>query len=173
MTQTTSYAANLTDVASVSNGLVTTTLTSDAVGNRLTSTVGGEVTSTTYDLLNRPQVVTAPDGVLSMNSYNDYGLQTARFSNYLDGTPSGAGGTDDLKTAYAYDEYGRPITTVADTGYSGSPDATTTQTYDRLGTVVTSVVYSGPGTAGPRTTTSHFEDNATGTDLSPWVYLGG
>jgi RHS repeat-associated protein len=162
VTQTTTYAGNQTDVASVSDGLVTTAFTSDAVGNRLTSSVAGEVTTSTYDLRNHPLSVTAPDGTVTQHTINDFGQRTASIANYVDGTPSGAGGTDDLKTTYAYDEYGRLTTTITDTGYAGSPDATTVQTYDRLGTVITSTAFAGPGAAGPRTTTHRFETYTTG-----------
>jgi RHS repeat-associated protein len=153
---TTAYAANKTDVASSTDGLENVTAyTYDAVGNRLTTTSpAGLITTTTYDLLNNPVRVTAPDGVASQNTYNNAGQRTASYSNYVDGSPSGASGIDDVKTTYSYDRYGHQLTSVVDTGYAGSPDATTTLTYDLLGNVVTAAA-SGTGVTA-RTTTNYF-----------------
>ena len=48
------------------------------MGNKLSSTSPlGETSTTTYDLLNHPLLVTAPDGTASLDAYNNYAQLTS------------------------------------------------------------------------------------------------
>ncbi len=151
----TTYAANQTDVASVTDGdSKTTTYAYDAVGNRLSTTTPlGAVTSVTYDLRNRPLVTTAPDGTKSANVYDDYGQRTSAIANYEDGTAANGDGTDDVITTFTYDPYGQIVSSVADLGGIA---ALTEATYDLAGNVVRSTTHT-----GDRVANGGFETSST------------
>ena len=143
---TMAYAANMTDVASTTDGAGNaTTYAYDAVGNRLSTTLPlGETTSTTYDLYDHPLVTTAPDGTKTSIGYDSYGRATTTIENYRNGVANDDGsGTDDVTSTAAYDAYGNAVTAVADTGYAGAIGATIERTYDLLGNVVSATSHTG------------------------------
>ena len=151
VTSTTTYdTTSQTDVASTKDGLQNeTTYQYDEVGHQTeVTTPKGEVTNTQYDLLGHTILVTGP--TLSQPSshriatkaiYNNYGQLTQTIANYLDGTPSGASGADDVITSYVYDERGRATQTHSDSGFGAGIDARTDVTYDLFGNVVQSTLY--------------------------------
>ena len=155
-----------TDIVSAADGLdQATTYTHDLVGNRLTETTPaplGRTTTTTYDLRNHAVSVQAPAPVstVTRHVYDAYGFVTASIENWVDGTPSGPAGLDDLTTSYTYDEYGFRTLETGNTGVTG-PDSTRTQRkHDLLGNTTETAVfasYDGTTFASPRTTTERFE----------------
>jgi RHS repeat-associated protein len=167
VTATSAYVAgsstngDRSDVASTTDGAgVTTGFTYDRVGNRLTVTTPSplsEVTTTTYDLRDQPLTLTAADGVVSKAVYDDQGFRTSAIANYVNGTPSGAGGLDDLTSAFTYDALGRLTRTKADTGASGLLEAWTDTSYDLAGNAVATTAYAGASGTSGRTTTSYWE----------------
>ena len=164
VSSTTDYSAtNQSDIDDTKDGLgKVTSYAYDAVGDRIS--VGPplhETTTTTYDLLDHPLIETAPDGTKAANVYNNQGQRTNSIANYVDGSPSGASGTDDLTTTYLYDAFGQVTSTIADDG-TGLIKAKTSQTYDLLGNVTSTTVYSDTAYSDARTTTAYF-DTVTGT----------
>jgi RHS repeat-associated protein len=80
-------------------------------------------------------------------------------ANYVDGTPSGPAGIDDLKTSYTYDAYGQVLTKISDDGVAaGLIKAQTKSAYDLLGNVTTSIVYADTAYTVARTTTAAFDE---------------
>ena len=157
VTTATTYAANLTDVASSADELGnTTSFDYDAVGNQLSVTApGGGVTSRAYDHLGRPELITAPDGVVSDEVYNLFGQRTSTIANRRDGTPANQGGDDDLISTFVYDEFNRTTQTIADDGASGLIKAKTTAAYDMTGNQTSASVYADSAYLEARVTTSH------------------
>jgi YD repeat-containing protein len=100
---TTAYATNQTDVASTTDGVGNqTTFGYDLVGNKTSVTTPlDETTSTDYDLQSHPTLVTGPTGIKSKSVYS-HGLLTTSFANWIDGSPSGPSGVDDVQTSYTY-----------------------------------------------------------------------
>lgn len=158
VTLTSTYAANRTDIASEIDGLGNTSVyTYDAVGNVLTSTTPlGETTSTTFGFLGNPLEITAPDGTRTRHEYDASGLRTSTIAHYVDGSPSGPSGVDDVRTSFGYDTFGRLTETVADAG-AGLIGATTRVAFDLLGNEVTREVFPNSAATGtPRTVTQYF-----------------
>jgi RHS repeat-associated protein len=162
VTATTTYATNMTDVATTADGLGNAThYNYDQVGNRTSVTSPlNEVTGTTYDLGSRPLKVTspAPFSVVTSNSYTN-GLLTQSTANYIDGVPSGPSGVDDVITTYGYDPLGNPNLTIVDNG-TGLLQSETTAAYDLFGNVTSSTVYADSAHTQARTTAAFFD--ATG-----------
>ncbi|MGH2512750.1 MAG: RHS repeat domain-containing protein, partial [Candidatus Limnocylindrales bacterium] len=127
----------------------------------------GETTSTTYDISSRPLTVTAPNGVVHANTYNDFGQLQYSIANALgSGTPSGTSGSDNLITAFSYDPQGHLVQTDVDTSggtsFAGGLDAQTQATYDGQGAQLSSTSYPGFAGAGTaRITTNHFATTLT------------
>ena len=116
-----SGAGAATDIATVTVAPaaldLATSYTSDLVGNTETVTnPEGETTTTTYDGLNHVVDVEDPLGTHTRTVYNNWGQATSVIANYLDGTPSGKAGVDDVVTTTTYDESAarsRPTPTTA------------------------------------------------------------
>ncbi|MEK6719843.1 MAG: RHS repeat-associated core domain-containing protein [Chloroflexota bacterium] len=156
---TTTYAANLTDVASVADGLVnTTSFLYDEVGNRTRVTDPlNRVTTTTYSYLGDPVDVTAPDSVTTRFGYDAVGRATSIIANYTNGG-SGTAGVANVKTGRTYDAYGNVTQEIADQGGGlGSSDAYTNTTYDLFGQPIAVTVYENAQSTGARTVTSYFD----------------
>jgi RHS repeat-associated protein len=152
-----SFAPNNVDAASATNSSGrTTSFTYDVVGNPLTSTDPAGVSSFAYDLRNHVTTTTGPDGIKSVDAYNGYGQRTNTTANWIDGSPSGASGTDDVATMFAYDANGQITTTIADVG-TGMLGAKSTATFDLLGNTITSTTYADSAYTQARTTTNRFE----------------
>ncbi len=153
---TTAYAANLTDVASTTDGLQkTTSYTYDGVGNQLTvKTPLNETTTTTYDLESNPLTVTSPASfsILTANTY-DHGQLTQAVAD--------SGGLA-VTTTYAYDAFGHSTQTIADTG-TGHANAETDTAYDSIGNVVQTTVYS--DSAHTQSRVSHAAFDSTGSPV--------
>ena len=156
---TTDYStANHSDVVDSKDGLGNqTTYAYDAVGQTLSTALPlGETTTTTFDLLGHPLTVTAPDGVKTVTAYNNQGQATATIANWVDGTPSGPTGIDDLTTSYTYDAFGQVTITVGDDG-TGMIRAKTVQAYDLLGNATSTTVFGDTAYTDARTTTAYFD----------------
>ena len=166
---TTTFATNNVDAASTADGLGNaTTFTYDAVGNKLTTTTPlGRSSTTAYDPLNRVTSVLGPDLTESRNVYS-LGRLDATIANYEDGTSANGAldidliRIDDLATTYAYDSFGRLLSTVADDAAGGGASGIKTKavsTYDLFDTVTSSKVYTDSAwTEGTsRTTTAYYE----------------
>jgi RHS repeat-associated protein len=159
---TTSVNGYATDVISSADGLgQATTFGYDRVGNQTSSTTPlSEATTTTYNLRGQPLTVTDPLSRVTKHVYDGYGFRTSSIANRIDDTPSGPAGLDDVVTTYAYDEYGAPTTTTANTGVSGTVRSRTESLHDLLGTELSRTDYAtfdGTDFGGGRTTTSHAE----------------
>jgi RHS repeat-associated protein len=165
VTASTAYAAsNKTDPISTTDGLGnTTTYTYDRVGNRLSTTAPlGETSSVTFDQLNHPLLQTAADGTQTLNAYNNYGQLTSSTADYVSGVTATPSSPVNLVTAYAYDPWGRAISTVGDSGtFAGAINAQTEATYDLLGNLITSTPHT-----GNRLLNSGFE--ASGSAATDW-----
>jgi RHS repeat-associated protein len=151
---TSTYAANMTDLASSADGLGNaTTFGYDQVGNTLSVTnPTGEVAATTYDLFSRTETTTAPDGTVSDDVYDNFGRRASSIAN-----ATGIADAPTVTTTFAHDAFGRVTDTFADSGGAGVIKAKTTTAYDQLGNVVRTTAYSdGPPYTQARTTTSHF-----------------
>jgi RHS repeat-associated protein len=155
-----------TDVASTADGLgQATSYTYDLVGNRLTETTPAPLSRTmtaTYDLRNHVVSVQAPApiGTVTRHSYDAYGFETASIENWIDGTPSGPSGLDDLTTSYAFDEYGFRTADTTNAGVTGTAAGRTERSHDLLGNTVAATVYAtynGSTFGSPRTTVERFE----------------
>jgi RHS repeat-associated protein len=117
----------LTDVQGDGAAARTTTMTYDAMNNRLSSTLTGaggfsQTTSTSYNLDGMVTEADTPDPV-------QYGYDT---SGQLDGVFTGLGQNFPLNTTYTRDGAGNPLTTTDGNGN------VTTDTYDLLGRLSTS-----------------------------------
>ncbi len=159
----------LTDLTSTADGLgEATTMAYDRVGNQtLSTTPKSEPTTTACDLLNHATTITAPNSIVSVAIYDDYGFKLADIANNVDGNGSGPTGVDDVAAAYTYDAMGNSTKVETDCGQTtptisctanGGLDGTTTTTYDLLGNAVATTRY--PGAAGSGTagiTTAYFE----------------
>jgi RHS repeat-associated protein len=158
---TTTYAANMTDVSSVADGLGNTTSNTlyDEIGNVRTQLDPlSQSTTTTYTFLGDPLDVTAPDGVVTHNGYDGVGHLTSITRNYVSGGV-GTAGVSNVKETRAYDFLGRVTRVIGDVGVS---DATSDTSYDYTGNVVNATVYP-DGTANPRTTSTFFDEAGTPT----------
>jgi RHS repeat-associated protein len=159
ITTTTAYGSNMTDVASVTDGLgnVTSYPSYDAIGERLTSTDPiGATTTMSYSFFGHPIDTTGPDGSVTHDGYDALGRLSSITANYLNGG-SGTSGVANVLETKTLDQYGRVTRDVADSGVSG---ATTDTSYDLVGNVISSTVYP-VGTSNPRTTTTYFDAAGT------------
>jgi RHS repeat-associated protein len=151
---TTAYAANLTDVASTTDGVGdTTTYTYDGVGNQLTvKTPLNETTTTTYDLEGNPLTVTSPASfsIVTANTY-DHGQLTQSVAD--------SGGLA-VTTTYAYDAFGHPTQTIADTG-TGHANTETDTAYDSIANVIQTTVYSDSAHTQSRVTHAAFDSTGS------------
>ena len=60
------------------------------------------VASTSYNAMGLVEDVTDPRGLIARTVYDHAGRRVTSIANYVNGTPSGANGDDDLHTRYAY-----------------------------------------------------------------------
>jgi RHS repeat-associated protein len=156
---TTTYAANMTDVASTADGLGNTTTNSnvDALGN--IGTVADPIsraTTTTYSFLGDPVDETGPDGVITHHVYDGVGRETDTYDNWTNGG-SGVSGVANVRETRTYDQFGNVTRDVSDAGGGlGTSDATGDTTADLLGQTTSSTVYPS-GTSGGRLTEAHFD----------------
>jgi RHS repeat-associated protein len=154
VTTTITYAANRTDVASVADALgqTTTYQSYNAIGQLLSEQDPlGRIATTTYDGLGNPIDETAYDGVVTRSLYDGVGRLTSQYENWTNGG-SGTSGVNNVRSTFAYDEFGRVTREVSDAGVSG---ATTDTSYDLLGNKTSETVYP-TGTSNGRTTTTYF-----------------
>jgi len=159
----------LTDVTATSVGVDDPSTTAfDLVGNPITQTTPNhEATQRTYDLSGHLTSVIDPAAVKTLFKLDNYGFKIADIANDIDEIPSGAGGLDDVITAYTYDALGNTIQIDADCGQispsvnctaNGGLDARTVTASDLLGNQITTTVYPGSGGTGTaRTTTNYVE----------------
>ncbi|HVM29949.1 MAG TPA: LamG-like jellyroll fold domain-containing protein [Candidatus Limnocylindrales bacterium] len=153
VTETTAYAANRTDVASVSDGLGNTTQyqSYNAIGQLLSEQDPlGRVRTTSYDGLGNPVDETDFDGVVSRSLYDGVGRLTSRIENWTNGGV-GTTGVNNVRTTWTFDELGRVTREVADSGVTG---ATSDYSYDLAGNKTSETVYPS-GTSNGRTTTTY------------------
>jgi RHS repeat-associated protein len=159
VTTTTGYASNMTDIGAVTDGVgdVTSYSSYDAIGEKLSVVDPVSATTTsTYSFFGAPVDVSAANGVVTHDGYDNSGRLTSITTNYLNGG-SGTTGVANVAETKTLDQYGRVTRDVADSGVSA---ATTDTTYDLLGNVVTNTVYP-DGTSNPRTTTTYFDTAGT------------
>jgi RHS repeat-associated protein len=153
VTMFTTYAANLTDIATTFDELDNTTrFTSyDEIGQlRTEQNPVGRNKTTTYDWYGNPVDVVDFDGTVSHTTTDAVGRPIEQIENWLAG--GATTGVDNVKTTSAYDAFGRVTTVVEDAGVSA---ATTVKTYDLLGNVTSETVYP-DGTSNGRVTSTYY-----------------
>ncbi|MEX2548470.1 MAG: polymorphic toxin-type HINT domain-containing protein [Chloroflexota bacterium] len=154
ITETTTYASNKTDVASVADPLGnTTSFTSyDAIGQLLSEQDPlSRTQSTTYDWFGNRVDETDYAGVVTHSVYDGVGRLTSSYANWTSGG-SGTSGVNNVRTTFTYDQFGQVTRQVSDAGVS---DATSDTAYDLLGNVTSETSYPN-GTSNGRTTTTYY-----------------
>ena len=156
---TTTFAANMTDVATIALGSnpPSTNANFDAIGQVLSSTDPlGRLTQTSYTYFGDPVDTTDPGSVVTHRSYDGVGRIIDTYQNWKNGG-TGVAGVDNVRETRTLDPFGNVTRVVADAGGGLlTSDAITDSTYDQLGQVVTSTVYPNGLPAG-RLTENHFD----------------
>lgn len=125
--------------------------------------------STSYNAMGLPQDSTDPRALVSRTVYDDAGRRVATIANYVNGTPSGATGDDDVHTRYAYTS-GLQTAMWVDIDGDNTVDAT-----DQV-TTYTFGVTKGGGTMDSQIASSRllgsvaYPDSSGGSDVVSYAY---
>jgi len=114
------------------NGVVTT-YTYDGAGNEIMRNVAGEITTTTYNMMNLPEVITLPTGQITTYRYDAFG----RVTDILD--------TDTNRLHFTVDAYGNVLKEETFDS-SGQLVQTRSVQYDALGRMTKSIDAAGHAT---------------------------
>ncbi|HEX5015516.1 MAG TPA: LamG domain-containing protein, partial [Candidatus Limnocylindrales bacterium] len=100
------FGGDLDEVAVYATVLTSADATSHYDAGRIATTDANLVTKSAYDHLGRASDTWDPTGTRTRSGFDRLGRTTATWLNHVDGSASGATGSDDVKSTFAYDAAG-------------------------------------------------------------------